>query len=238
MAHTALLNNTEHHDLRVDTRRGAELGDAQMFALSFPDEFRSIQAHYPIVFRKTSEGSGFEPIALLGFRAGQNLFLQGERWDAGYLPLSIERQPFLIGRADEDDDLLIHLDLDSPRLGHSAGQALFLPHGGSSDYLQRINSVLLALHQGVQATPAFIAALQGHELLESFVLDIELDDGSPHRLAGFYTINEERLAGLPGAALQGLARAGHLQAIFMAVASLSQLRALIERQNRANKATA
>ena len=80
--------------------------------------------------------------------------------------------------------------------------------------------------------PAFIAALLAHELLESFVLDIELDDGSQNRLAGFYTINEERLAGLSGAALEKLNRAGYLQPIYMAVASLSNLRALIARKNR------
>jgi hypothetical protein len=231
MANSVLLNNVDHQDLRVITRRAAELGDGQMYALTFPDEFRSIQAHYPIVFRKSSEGIGFEPIALLGLQAGQNLFLREGRWDAAYLPLALERQPFLIGRSGQE--LLVHIDLDSPRLSRSEGEALFLPHGGSSDYLQRLNSVLLALHQGLEATPAFIQALQAHELLESFVLDVELNDGSQNRLAGFYTINEERLAGLPGSALQALARAGHLQAIYMAVASLSQLRALIDRQNQA-----
>ncbi|MCV2360759.1 MULTISPECIES: SapC family protein [Roseateles] len=230
MANSVLLNNVDHQDLRVINRRAAELGDGQMFALTFPDEFRSIQAHYPIVFRKTAEGTGFEPIALLGLQAGQNLFLRDGRWDAAYLPLSLERQPFLIGRSGQE--LLVHIDLDSPRLSRSEGEALFLPHGGSSDYLQRINSVLLALHQGLDATPAFIQALQAHELLESFVLDVELNDGSQNRLAGFYTINEERLAGLPGSALEALARAGHLQAIYMAVASLSQLRTLIDRQNQ------
>ncbi len=233
MANSVLLNNVDHQDVRVITRRAAEFGDGQMFALTFPDEFRSIQAHYPIVFRKSLDGIGFEPIALLGLQAGQNLFLREGRWDAAYLPLALERQPFLIGRSGEE--LLVHIDLDSPRLSRSEGEPLFLPHGGSSDYLQRMNSVLLALHQGLEATPAFVAALLAHELLESFVLDIELADGSQNRLAGYYTINEERLASLPGSALEALARAGHLQAIYMAVASLSQLRLLIDRVERVNQ---
>ena len=38
-----------------------------MFALTFPAEFRNLQAHYPIVFRKTRDGQ-FQPIALFGFR--------------------------------------------------------------------------------------------------------------------------------------------------------------------------
>jgi hypothetical protein len=71
-------------------------------------------------------------------------------------------------------------------------------------------------------------------LLESFVFDIQLNDGSQNRLGGFYTINEERLLDLNGAALEQLNRAGHLQAIYMAIASLSNLRALTERMNKLN----
>jgi SapC len=96
-----------------------------------------------------------------------------------------------------------------------------------------MTSVLLAIHQGLQSTPAFVAALLAHDLLEPFVFDLELADGSRSRLSGFYTINEERLQALGGGALEQLSRAGHLQAAFMAVASLSQLRALIVRLEQA-----
>ena len=64
-------------------------GDNVMFALTFPPEFRSIQAHYPIVFRKAAEGQ-FQPIALFGFTEKQNLFLKPGGWDATYLPLMVE----------------------------------------------------------------------------------------------------------------------------------------------------
>lgn len=230
MPRNQLLNNIDHQDLRIITRRGAELGDALMSALTFPAEFRSLQAHYPIVFRQ-SAGS-FLPLALFGFQEGQNLFLSGERWDASYLPMTIERQPFLIGNT--GGELMIHVDMDSPRVSRSEGEAVFLPHGGSTEFLERINSLLLAIHQGIQTTPAFIQALLQLELLESFVLDIELGDGSQNRLAGFHTINEERLEALPGSDLERLARAGHLQSIYMAIASLSNFRALIERQRLAH----
>ena len=230
MANAALLNNIDHAELRIDTRRSAELGDNLMSVLTFPDEFRNLQTHYPIVFQKTAQGS-FQPVALLGFVEGQNLFLEGGRWDATCIPLAVERQPFMIGST--GDELVVHIDMDSPRVAAQSGEPVFLPHGGTTDFLERVNSILLTLHRGFQSTPAFIEALLRHDLLESFVLDIELDDGSQNRLAGFYTINEERLAALDGAALEQLSRAGHLQPIFMAVASLSNFRVLIERMNKA-----
>src|SRR3546814_13574353 len=95
-----------------------------------------------------------------------------------------------------------------------------------------MNSVLLALYEGLQGTAAFIEALARHELLEPFTLDVQLDDGSRITLAGLYTIAEERLRALDGDALARLSRDGHLDPIYIAVASLSNLRHLTERQNR------
>ncbi len=232
MSLPVLLNNRDHKDLRVITARGAAYGDDVMSALTFPDEFRTLQAHYPIVFHKTGDGTGFQALALLGFQEGENLFLDGEHWDAPDLPLTVERQPFLIGV--DGEQLMVHVDMDNPRLraGGTEGEAVFLPQGGSSGYLERVNSVLLAIHTGLQGATVFIDALLEYELLESFVVDITLDDGSQNRLAGFYAIHEERLAALGADALARLHRAGHLQAIYMAIASLSNFRTLIERKNR------
>lgn len=230
MPHTVLLNNVDHHALRVITQRGAEYGDAVMTAVTFPAEFRSLQAHYPIVFRKSPDGTSFEPVALLGFEEGRNLFLGPQGWDAPCVPLAIERLPFYIGM--DGAELVVHIDIDSPRLSTHDGEPVFLPHGGSSEYLHRMTSVLLAIHQGLQDTPAFIAALLAHELLEPFLFEVERADGAGIRLANLYTIHEERLQALGGTALQQLSQAGHLQAAYMAMASLSQFRALIQRQAR------
>ncbi|GHC02772.1 SapC family protein [Thermomonas carbonis] len=229
MARHVQLNNIDHRDLRIDTRRGAALGDDVAFVATFPAEFRDLQAHYPIVFRKDAQGV-LSPVALLGFQEGHNLFLDGECWDAAYLPLGIERHPFLIGRG--GDDVTVHVDLDSPRVRSDAGEALFREHGGNTDYLDRVASVLLTLHNGLQRVPAFVDALLARDLLESFVLDVELDDGSVNRLTGYYTINEERLRALDAMALGELHAAGHLEPVFMAVASVSNFRGLIDRMNR------
>jgi hypothetical protein len=59
--------------------------------------------------------------------------------------------------------------------------------------------------------------------------------GGTLRLAHLYTVHEERLQALAGPALQALHRAGYLQAAYMAMASLSQFRELIERQNRVDR---
>jgi SapC len=238
MTKPVLLNNVEHRDLRVITRRSAQYGDDVMCALTSPAEFRSVQAHYPIFFRKAADSGQFQPFAMFGLSDKENLFLDEKGWDATYIPLTVERQPFLIGfqsgaaGAGAQPTMVVHVDLDSPRISRTEGERLFLEYGGISEHLQRVNAVLGAIHAGIEATPVFIAALLRHELLESFALDVRLADGTDHRVAGFYTINEERLAGLDGVRLEELHRDGHLLPIYMAIASLSNIRALIERKNR------
>lgn len=233
MSEHVLLNNVDHKDVRVITSRGAAYGDDVMLAITFPAELRDLQAHYPIVFRKTADGASFEPVALFGFQEGENLFLDGDKWDARYVPLAIERQPFLIGVTNGEP--LVHVDVASLRVSRTEGEPVFLTHGGNTDYLEQVNSMLGAIYQGLQATPAFIGALLEHSLLESFVFDIELDDGSQNRLAGLYTINEEKLAALDADALGRLHQGGHLQAIYMVLASLSCFRDLIDRKNRVKR---
>jgi hypothetical protein len=233
MNNAVALNNIDHKDLRVITTRSAAYGDDVKFALTFPAEFRNVQAHYPIVFQKTADGR-FQSIALLGFQDKENLFLGPDGWDAHYVPLTVERQPFLIGFRDREP--MVHIDLGSPRVSRTEGEALFRAYGGSSEFLERMSSVLLTIHQGLEAVPAFVDALVQHDLLESFVLDVELNDRSQHRLAGYFTINEERLGALEAGALERMHKAGYLQAIYMAIASLSHFRDLIERRNRLNAA--
>lgn len=229
MAQHVPLNPATHRDLRIITTRGAAYGDAMMSALTFPAEFRSVQAHYPIVFHKLADGR-FQPVALLGLAEGENLFLQGAHWDAHYVPMSVERQPFLIGRGEQG--AAMHIDLDSPRVSRTAGEPLFNEHGGTTPFLERMNTLLGQLHDGMASVAPFVDALVANGLLESFVLDVAKADGGQARLAGFYTINEDVLAGLDRDALHALHRAGHLAPIYLAVASLSQFRGLVERAQR------
>lgn len=238
MTRPTLLDNVTHRHLRVRTERSASLGDARQSALALPGEFRQLQAHFPIVFQLVegdAANTGFQPVALFGLEEGQNLFLTDQGWDCNALPMAMQRDPFLIGRA-PDDGLQLHIDMDSPRIVRpeegEVGTALFLPHGAFSDYLDRTVQLMEHLHAQARHLPVFIEALTRHQLLEPFVIDIETPSGEQARLSGLYTIHEERLAALPGAALEALAREGHLMPVYMQIASLAQLPVLLERANR------
>ena len=235
MSQPAVLDNVTHRQLRIHTGRSAALGDARNFALALPAEFRQVQGHFPIVFQLLEGDGAFQPIALFGLEEGQNLFLTDNGWDAPVVPMALQRDPFMIGRA-PDDTLQLHIDMDSPRIVRpeegEVGTALFMPHGGFSDYLDHVVNLMESLHAHAQQLPLFIEALMQHQLLEPFVLDIEMPGGEQSRLTGLFTINDERLAALPGATLEALSRDGHLLLIYMQVASLAQLPVLAERASR------
>jgi hypothetical protein len=234
MSQYEILSKESHRHLRIKTGYSRELGDAVMYAMTYPMEFRDIQSCYPILFTKDSNTGGFFAAALLGLEPDQNLFLKEGCWDAAYVPALIERQPFLIATSGEGDDKppVVSVDLEHPRVGEDGGEALFDSAGNASEYLDKKIALLDKLHQGLQHGSGFIDTLLKHELLEQITLDLAFNDGSKKTLQGFYCIAEERLYQLKGDVLESLNEAGYLQPIFMAVASLSCLRDIIERRNR------
>ncbi|MCV2365108.1 SapC family protein [Paucibacter sp. DJ1R-11] len=226
-----LLDNVNHADLRLQTRLDASWGDAASAVPTVPAEFRQMQAHFPIVFQESAGGAArFQPVALLGLFESHNQFLGPQGWQAGHLPWALERQPFLVGR--DGEEWVVHVDLDSPRLSRSEGEPLFLPQGGQSAVLEHRLSVLQALHLGMLALPEFIDALLQHQLLEPMSLDVEQASGQVRRLAGYFVIDEDRLAALPGTAVAQLHEQGHWLPIAMALASLSHLPELIAREQQ------
>ncbi|NNG11942.1 MAG: SapC family protein [Halobacteria archaeon] len=234
MSQYEILDKEKHQQLRIKTGYGAALGDAVMYVMTYPMEFRDIQSCYPILFTKDPNTGGFFAAAVMGFEADQNLFLQDGGWDAPYVPALVQRQPFLIATRGDDDNQtpVVSLDLDHPRVSQDEGELLFDDAGATTEFLNQKIALLDKLHRGLQHGKGFIDTLLQHELLEQIALDIAFNDGSKKSVEGFYSIAEERLYQLKGDVLESLNEAGYLQPAFMAVASLSRVRDIIERRNR------
>jgi hypothetical protein len=237
MTNLVLLNNITHQNLKVITLRSKDYGDNYMCVPTFPKEFRSLQAQYPIVFGKNPESGKYTPLALLGLQEDENLFIDGEQWDARYIPLCAECKPFYIGQQTHkelgaEQEWVIHVDLDSPKLSESTGINLFKEQGGSSDFLMRMSKTLGLIHEGIAEVSPFIDLLVEFDLLELFSVEASLKNNQPYTLQGFYTINEEKLATLSADVIKRLHDSGFLFDIYMQIASLSQIAGLIERKNR------
>jgi hypothetical protein len=238
MAKHVLLDNVSHKKLRVRTGYRPGCGYDGNVARVFPSEFCELQREYPLFFIKDTATGHFEPIALLGFSENENLYLGTSGWDAGYVPLTVQRQPFLIGfQVQQVDGVpaqmpVVHIDLDHPGVGETEGEPIFLPHGGLSPYLEKIEAILGAIHHGHEASRVLSQVLVGLELIESVKLEIRFDDGTSVSLAGLYKIDEETLRKLSANALETLHRQNYLRDIYLMLASLQNMPRLIERKNR------
>jgi hypothetical protein len=231
-----MLNNVAHQKIKIITERSACYGDAIHSVMIFPIEFRRAQSCYPIFFQKDAQTGKFFPLALFGFEEGQNLFLTEDGWDAEYIPMMIQRHPFLIGyqedrEAPEGKKPVVSIDMDSPRVNESEGEDLFLPHGGTSEYLTSVTTILDDIQYGHKMSEEFIETLLEFDLIESVSMEVELNNGAKRQLLGLYTINEDRLAELDGEALGKLHSKQYLLPIYMVLASHSSFRTLIDKMN-------
>ena len=236
MADFALLNNVDHQDVRIITERSARYGDDVMQAVTFPFEFRNVQAFYPILFQQDANG-GFFPVALFGFEEKENLFLDEDGWHAAYIPAMVRREPFLIGFQDSKDPSnpgrtrVLSLDMAHPRVGNDAGEALFQPLGGRTPFLEGAADLLETIYAGIEHNKAFTRALAEHGLIEAVTLEVELNDGSRHQLIGYHSINEENVQALSGGTLAEFNREGFLAPMFMALASMANIQRLVALKN-------
>ena len=238
MAKHALLDNVTHKNLRVRTDYRPGHGYDANVARVFPSEFCQLQREYPLFFVRDPEAGHFESVALLGFADGENLYLGANGWDAAYVPLTVQRQPFLIGFQVQDVDGLpkqapvINIDLDHPSISETEGEPLFLKHGGLSPYLQRIESILGTIHHGHEASRSFSQVLVGLELVEPLKVEAQFEDGSRQGLQGLYKIDEDKLRSLSANALETLHHKDYLRDIYLMLASLQNMPYLIEKKNR------
>lgn len=232
----ALLNNVDHHDLKVRAG-GITPEDRVNLALIFPTEFVEAAREYPILFRRGEQGDFFA-VALLGLDAGENLFLDADGWTGRYVPATLRRGPFSIAMQERDvggevqQEPMIHVDMDDARVGDADGQPVFLPHGGNSPYLDYVTTALRAIYTGISVAPGFHAALLGAGLLKPVKLEIKVADHKRYDLDRFFAIDEEALAALDGERLTVLSRAGFLGPIYAAAHAFGNMSRLIELKGR------
>jgi hypothetical protein len=242
MAKLVALNSQAHNMLRVNTEKIAEHGaDLQMIPVVI-SEFLKLVVQFPILFSKNVETGQFVCVALMGLEEDENLFWQNAQFNSIYIPLNIARQPFFVGQDEQSgDDYVVCIDLQSNTLSESPSEGkqelLFDPQGAASVYLQTAQSLLAQLINGEQQTTEFIQTLLIHELLVPLSLDITFEDNRSCKINGLYSVDEDKLASLDVGVLTELNAKGLLQPIYTQLASLGQIYALIDKQNRRNAET-
>ncbi len=236
MSKPVFLDNVAHHDLKVITGYAAPFGDSVNQAIVFPTEFLELQREYAIFFRRTEEG--WQSVVLLGLDTDENLYLDGDSWNARYVPALHQRGPCMIGYRDieVDGDLrrepIIAVDMEHPRVSRTRGMPLFLPHGGNAPLLEHFAKVLQTLQIGEEASSGMFAAFEAAGLIVPVSIDLRLDESTLYVVPDLFTISAEALAGLKGGELERLNAPGYLVLAHYVLASVSNVNRLIELKNR------
>ncbi len=236
MIKPVLLDNFIHKNLKVVSAFGATYGDNISMVTVVPQEFRYLIAHYPLFIIKDGNTEKISFAALLGFEKDENLFLGNGSWNASYIPLNVQRQPFLIDikeGSDPDQDtnsLTVFIDIESNRI-NDRGQALFLENGEQSDYFKRIINMLKELARGDQLAKKIIDEWINYDLISPLNLNIQYKNSKNDSLEGLNTINEERFKSLSADELLMFHQNGQLELMHFMIASLAHIQTLVDAKN-------
>ncbi|TYK67219.1 SapC family protein [Colwellia echini] len=228
-----VLDKNIHKNTRIITGRGAEFGENIHLVPVIAQELHKLVLEYPICLIKDNNTGQFGLNALLGFEVGENLFLQGNEWQANYLPLHILRQPFMVGvnakqgEQPTPDNTVITINTANARVQEDTGEMIFDEKGNITPYMQQMNNLLSTLVNGIINTESFINTLSEHNLIEPIQLTVNLIGSKEKRFDGIYTINEETLKQLSSEALKELNSKGYLQACYLLLASIGHVQKLI-----------
>ena len=180
------------------------------------------------------------PIVMLGVSAGENLFVEGARWDAHYLPAYVRRYPFwttdLAGAPPESPGVMI--DTGWSGWSDTVGDAVFDADGKPTPTLERALDFMRQFELEVQRTSQFCELLVEHDLLREMSADAKLPDGSAVALNGFLAVDHVKLMALADAAVLELHRNGILGLLHTHLMSLGNLRRLVDRKAKRMPAAA
>src|ERR1043165_7275632 len=158
-----LLDPRAHAHLRLRSLATETPHFVQIFAA----EFGAAAACCPILFTKETNTGAFFAGAMFGFKPGENLLGSVEE-RGGFNPLLLQRGGFSISEKN------IAIDREHVRFSEPDGDPLFDGAQQPGDGLRAIQRTLGSIHQGLEQTRVFIAALLELKLIESIDIGLNL----------------------------------------------------------------
>lgn len=225
------LNSKRHAALRVRPQAGFQFARAVHMSALMQAEMVRAAALYPIVFVEDPAMDGFRPMALLGLREGENVYVDTDgTWLASYVPAVIRAYPFALARAGgegeaEAERFAVCIDAASELVSLTEGARLFDAQGVPTEALEQARQWLQQIREMQLRTDSFCRALAARNLFTPFAVRARRGEETLE-VNGCYVINEERLDGLPDAKLSELRGAGWLSSIYAHLVSLQQFERL------------
>lgn len=188
----------------LDAKLHATLSLKKNFGFAFTKEVNAVPINliempqichfYPIAF---SPDDNATPVAILGLRDSENLFLNGDKWEENaYIPAYIRRYPFIFSEMPQGDQLTLCVDMEKDIVQEKGEQTFFDADGKPTDLAKNALEFCKSYHAAAQATVEFSKALAASGLLVDREAQINVVGNKRINFSGFKIIDEQKLAAL------------------------------------------
>jgi len=191
-------------------------------------EFAEASREYPIVFIR-GQDKQMRPVALLGVRKEENLFVSEQgKWDARYIPAFVRRYPFVMAEGGASGQLVVCIDESCPALNAEQGEVLINAESKLEPRMNEVMKFLQNFQHEFARTELIIKHLDELGLFIQQGARFDTSSGETFQLNDFYLIDEAKFAQLTDDKLPALFRSGALGLVYLHLASLGNMRKLLD----------
>jgi hypothetical protein len=192
-------------------------------------EFAEAAREYPIVFIR-GQDKQMRPVALLGVRDAENLFVDElGKWDARYIPAFVRRYPFVMADGGANGQLVVCIDESCPALNANHGELLINAEGKLQPRMNEVMQFLQNFQREFARTELITRQLDELGLFIQQGARFDTNTGETFQLNDFYLIDEAKFGQIVDAKLPELFRSGALGLGYLHLASLGNMRKLLDR---------
>ena len=198
-------------------------------------EFTQAALDYPIVFVQTGDKDTkgravVSPVVLLGLQPGENLYVDGTKWNARYLPAFVRRYPFFSSPVQGLDRPGVFIDAAWSGFSETEGVPLFEADNAPTPALRNAIDFLERFEAESERTRMFCERVLDLGVLKDMRADVQLLGGRQIAVEGFQAIDEDKLQNLPDKLVVELHRKGLLMLMQVHLLSLANLRHLVQKK--------
>lgn len=192
-------------------------------------EFGSAAASFPIIFA----GEERSPLAVMGIRTGENLFVDDGVFHTDfYMPAFARRYPFVLANDPNNKRFVVCVDEAADCVTDKKPAQSFFDKDDTSQFTKEAFEFLQGFEQDRQATGQMIDELKRLDLFEPKEMNFQGNnpDGSlaeRQKIADYFAVSEEKLRALDDKTTKSLADRGILAVAYAHLVSLSNWQRLV-----------
>ena len=215
------------------------MADQHFMPITAP-EFGSAAASFPIIFA----GEDRTPLAVMGIRTGENLFVtEGQFEQDYYMPAFARRFPFVLAGDNANDRFVVCVDEAAECVTDKGPTQMFFDGDDTSAFTKEAFQFLQNFERDRQTTDLLIQRFKELDLFEQKEMNFQGQnaDGTPaerQKIADYFAVTEDRLKALDAKTIKELTDNGYLAVAHAHMVSLGNWQRLVNMTLRRSQASA